>query len=144
MEHPTLDNDTFDDQAIATMSVGLCARRDNGRVTNAVDILVRPVHVSCDESGSHPGEKFVLLHLTREEVRSALHFLEEDWATQVELAGDPNEKRGPRPRISDGARLDFLCKQLAITVAHAFGWPVNTWDPAVFRAKVDEEMVRGK
>ena len=58
---PTLENDKFEDKAIAAMSVGLESYQSE--MTNAVYILVRPIDVLSDESGQHPGESFVQLFL---------------------------------------------------------------------------------
>ncbi len=86
----SLENDSFDDPNIGGIGICLRCRRDK-LITNAVDILVRPRDVRGDELGEHPGETFVMLTLTREEVRAMLHLLEEDWAMQIQYDGDPNE-----------------------------------------------------
>lgn len=90
MEAPTLEDDSFVDKAIATFGICLWDRHDGG-TTNAVQLLVRPVDVRCDESGGHPGESFVMVTITREELRGLLEQLDSDWAASVEHAGDPNE-----------------------------------------------------
>ena len=86
---PSLDDDSFVDKAIATMAITLWDRHYGG-TTNAVQLLVRPTDMRSDESGEHPGETFVMVTLTREELRALLTELDEDWALQVAVTGDPN------------------------------------------------------
>lgn len=76
---PTLDDDTFVDPAIATCSITLWHRPD-GAMTNAVQLLVRPTDVRGDEAGGHPGETFVMMTITREEIAAMLRALNEDAA----------------------------------------------------------------
>lgn len=76
---PTLEDDSFVDPAIAACSLALWPRKD-GTMTNAVQLLVRPRDVRGDESGGHPGERFVMVTITREEVRAMLHALKQDMA----------------------------------------------------------------
>lgn len=85
-ETPTLEDDTFVDPAIATCSLALWPRKD-GAMTNAVQLLVRPLDVRGDEAGGHPGERFVMVTITREEVRAMLAALEEDMADCMAAAG---------------------------------------------------------
>ncbi len=85
-ETPTLEDDTFVDPAIATCSFALWPRKD-GAMTNAVQLLVRPLDVRGDESGERPGEQFVMVTITREEVRKMLAALEEDMADCWRAAG---------------------------------------------------------
>ncbi|MDP3654287.1 MAG: hypothetical protein Q8R67_21680 [Rhodoferax sp.] len=83
---PTLENDSFVDKAIAQVSICLWESHDGG-TTNAVQLLARPLDVRGDESGGHPGEQFVMVTITREEI-SAMHYaLDQDWADQVKFAG---------------------------------------------------------
>lgn len=92
---PTLECDSFVDKAIATCSYCLWERHDGG-ITNAIQLLVRPLDVRCDESGSHPDENgFVMITITREELREMVKLLDEDWRRDVLLLGDPNL---PQPR----------------------------------------------
>ena len=83
---PTLDDDSFVDQAIATCSLALWHRKD-GAMTNAVQLLVRPLDVRGDESGGHPGERFVMVTITREEVRAMLAALDADMAECLRAVG---------------------------------------------------------
>lgn len=78
-KEPTLEDDSFVDPAIATCSLTLWERKD-GAMTNAVQLLVRPTDVRGDEAGGHPGEKFVMVTITREEVAAMLKALAEDAA----------------------------------------------------------------
>lgn len=78
-KEPTLGDDTFVDPAIATCSLTLWERKD-GAMTNAVQLLVRPTDLRGDESGAHPGERFVMVTITREEVAAMLKALAEDAA----------------------------------------------------------------
>lgn len=89
MNVPTLADDSFVDKAIAQMSCALWERHGGG-ITNAISLLVRPIDIRGDEAGGHPGEKFVMLTITREEVREMLEWLDDDWANQVSITGDPN------------------------------------------------------
>lgn len=78
MDEVLLANDSFVDKAVA--SVGICLWNDRaGKITNAVQLLVRPIDIRSDESGDHPGESFVHLTITREEVKAMLQALDEDW-----------------------------------------------------------------
>ena len=90
MNAPTLEDDSFVDKAIATFGICLWDRHDGG-TTSAVQILVRPLDVRGDESGGHPGESFVMVTITREEMREMLAALDQDWTDVVTHAGDPNE-----------------------------------------------------
>lgn len=76
---PTLEDDSFVDPAIAACSLALWSRKD-GTMINAVQLLVKPLDVRGDESGGHPGERFVMVTITREEVRAMLHALKQDMA----------------------------------------------------------------
>lgn len=93
MNLPTLADDSFVDPAIATMGICLWDRRGGG-MTNAVQLLVRPLDVRSDESGAHPGESFVMVTLTREELRAMLAELDRDWSEVVSVCGDPNGAPG--------------------------------------------------
>lgn len=86
---PTLEDDSFVDKAIATVGYVLWDRHDGG-ITNAVQLLLRPLDVRGDEAGGHPGESFVMATLTREEIREILAVLDEDWANQLQCTGEPN------------------------------------------------------
>ena len=79
----------FVDKAIATYGITLW---DNtlGQITNAAQFLIRPTDMRIDESGQYPGETFVMATLTRDELRSVLDDLEQDWADVVYHVGDPN------------------------------------------------------
>jgi hypothetical protein len=98
MEHviftPTLENDSFVDPAIAQMSISLWGRHGGG-MTSAVQLLVRPQDVRIDESGGHPGELFVMVTLTREELREMLAAVDADWSEVVSVCGDPNGAPAP-------------------------------------------------
>ena len=83
---PTLDDDTFVDPAIANCCLTLWERKD-GAMTNAVQLLVRPTDVRADESGGHPGERFVMVTITREEVAAMLKALNEDAALCLAAVG---------------------------------------------------------
>lgn len=83
---PTLANDSLIDKAIAQVSICLWDSHDGG-MTNAVQLLVRPLDIRSDESGGHPGEKFVMLTITREEIVEMQKALDADWADQVKFAG---------------------------------------------------------
>lgn len=67
------------DPAIATCALTLWDRKD-GSLTNAVQLLVRPADLRGDESGGHPGERFVMVTITREEIAAMLQTLEVDAA----------------------------------------------------------------
>lgn len=86
MSGPSLADDSFVDKAIATASYCLWALQ-GGEYTNAVQLLVRPVDIRSDESGGHPGETFVMLTITREEVRAILDELNRDWDQFAAFAG---------------------------------------------------------
>ena len=86
---PTLADDSFVDKAIATASITLCDHHESG-ITSAVQLLVRPLDLRSDESGAHPGETFVMVTITREEVRAMLTALDDDWSEVVRCNGDPN------------------------------------------------------
>ena len=83
---PTLEDDTFVDPAIANCCLTLWERKD-GAMTNAVQLLVRPTDVRGDESGGHPGERFVMVTITREEVAAMLKALNEDAALCLASVG---------------------------------------------------------
>lgn len=91
-ELPTLEDDTFVDPAIAACSLALWPRKD-GAMTNAVQLLVRPLDTRGDESGGHPGERFVMVTITREEVRAMLDALEQDMADCLQAAGAGGPKQ---------------------------------------------------
>ena len=90
MQTPTLANDSFVDKAIATVDLCLSDHHERG-LTSAVQLLVRPLDVRSDESGAHPGESFVMVTITREELRALLAAADEDWDEIVRLNGDPND-----------------------------------------------------
>lgn len=97
MDHtPTLENDSFVDPAIASFSICLWDRHGGG-ATSAAQLLVRPIDVRGDESGEHPGERFVMVTLTREELRVMLAELDADWATIVTHCGDLNADQDNKP-----------------------------------------------
>ena len=85
MPQPTLENDSFVDKAIAQASICLWDGHHGG-VTNAVQLFVRPLDVRGDESGSHPGETFVMVTITREEIAAMQKALDDDWADQIKFA----------------------------------------------------------
>lgn len=92
-EEPTLEDDSFVDPAIATCSLTLWERKD-GAMTNAVQLLVRPIDVRGDESGAHPGERFLMVTITREEVAAMLKALAEDAAlTLISVDADSDARR---------------------------------------------------
>ena len=82
---PILEDDTLVDKAIAQVSICLWDSHDGG-MTNAVQMLVRPVDIRSDESGGHPGEKFIMLTITREEIAEMQKALDADWADHVKFA----------------------------------------------------------
>lgn len=90
MSQVTLENDSLVDPAIAQVALTLWNEKD-GRMCSAVQLLVRPLDVRGDESGSHPGEEFVMLTITRDELQAMLKAVEEDWARCVKHCGDPNK-----------------------------------------------------
>jgi hypothetical protein len=85
----SLADDSLVDPAIAQVAATLWNEKD-GRMCSAVQILVRPLDVRGDEAGGHPGEEFVMVTITRDELRAMLDFVEEDWRLTVQYAGDPN------------------------------------------------------
>lgn len=87
---PTLLDDSFIDQSLAQAACCLWHRADGG-MTNAIQLLIRPMDVRGDESGNHPGEEFVMVTITREELRAMVTWLDEDWARDIALLGDPNQ-----------------------------------------------------
>ncbi len=91
MTAPTLADDSFVDKAIAAFRMTLWDRHGGG-VTSAAQLLVRPTDIRCDEGGGHPGELFVMLTITREELREMLAAVDEDWATIMLHCGDPNAR----------------------------------------------------
>lgn len=74
------------DKAVAQTSICLWEGHDGG-VTNAVQLLVRPLDVRGDDSGEHPGEKFVMVTITREEIAEMQKALDDDWADHVKFSG---------------------------------------------------------
>ena len=89
---PSLANDSFVDENIASFSYCLWQRERNGSgMTSAAQLLVRPVDVRSDESGEHPGEKFVMLTLTREELREMVYVLDTDWDDIVAHTANPDK-----------------------------------------------------
>jgi len=60
--------------------------KDGVTMTNAVQLLVRPADVRGDESGGHPGESFVMVTITREELTEMLAALTADWAEVTAVA----------------------------------------------------------
>lgn len=90
MSPVTLENDSLVDPAIAQVALTLWNEKD-GRMCSAVQLLVRPLDVRGDESGGHPGEQFVMLTITRDELQAMLKAVEEDWADSVKHCGDPNK-----------------------------------------------------
>lgn len=91
---PTLADDTFVDPAIATCSLTLWERKGGG-MTTAVQLLVRPSDMRGDESGGHPGERFVMVTITREELAAMLEAAVLDAAECLLVAG-ANLETGPR------------------------------------------------
>lgn len=88
MSHiPTLEDDSFVDKALANASICL-EEMNGGGMTNAVLLLVRPTDIRSDESGGHPGEKFVQVSITREEISAMLDALNEDWADHEKFASE--------------------------------------------------------
>jgi len=87
----SLADDSLVDPAIAQVSATLWNEKD-GRMCSAVQLLVRPLDVRGDEAGGHPGEEFVMVTITRDELRSMLDFVDGDWAETIQHAGDPNKK----------------------------------------------------
>lgn len=73
------------DQAIANAEISLHDTPEGG-MTNAITFLVRPERYVSDASGDHPGETFVEVTLTREEVREVLADLDKDWADHEKFA----------------------------------------------------------
>jgi PP-loop superfamily ATP-utilizing enzyme len=71
--------------SIANIEIGLHPTLD-GQITNAATFLVRPGRMVNDESGEHPGEQFIEITLTRQEVREVLQSLDEDWAYHQKFA----------------------------------------------------------
>ena len=90
MEKITLADDSFVDPALAQCSVALWNEKD-GRMCSAIQLLIRPLDVRGDEAGGHPGEEFVMVTITRDELRAILDFVEEDWRRTVFCCGDPNK-----------------------------------------------------
>lgn len=99
---PALEDGSFVDPAIATMGICLWDRHGGG-ITSAVQLLVRPLDVRSDESGGHPGESFVMVTLTREELREMLAAVDADWSEVVSVCGDPNGAPAPAVEAVQGA-----------------------------------------
>lgn len=78
MPEITLADDSLVDPAIAQVALTLWNEKD-GRMCSAVQLLVRPLDVRGDEAGGHPGEEFVMLTITRDELRAMLDAVETDW-----------------------------------------------------------------
>jgi len=91
MSEITLGDDSLVDPAIAQVALTLWNEKD-GRMCSAVQLLVRPLDVRSDESGGHPGEQFVMLTITRDELKAMLDAVDEDWSTVIKHTGDPNQK----------------------------------------------------
>lgn len=91
MAEITLADDSLVDPAIAQVGLTLWNEKD-GRMCSAVQLLVRPLDVRGDEAGGHPGEEFVMLTITRDELKAMLDAVDEDWATVIKHTGDPNQK----------------------------------------------------
>lgn len=91
MESVTLADDSLVDRAIAQVGLTLWNEKD-GRMCSAVQLLVRPLDVRGDESGGHPGEEFVMVTITRDELRAMLDAVDQDWAEVTRCAGNPNAK----------------------------------------------------
>ncbi len=89
MNEPTLEDNSFVDKAIGNIAISLWERPDGG-VTNAIQLLVRPLDIRCDESGRLPGEDFVMVTITREELRAMLVQLDEDWEEMEKHCGELN------------------------------------------------------
>jgi hypothetical protein len=87
---PTLETNSFVDPNIGTFGIALWNRHCGG-MTSAVQILVRPNDIRCDESGQLPGERFVMLTLTLEELKELVKCVQRDWDDTVAHCGDPNE-----------------------------------------------------
>lgn len=87
-----LDDDSLLDPAIATFAIGLTHYKP-ARITNCIEVLIRPTNVTTDESGHHPGETFVQASFTREEVAAMLKALNEDWADHVRFNGNNGQSR---------------------------------------------------
>jgi hypothetical protein len=74
------------DQVIACAEIALHDTPDGG-MTNAITYLVRPGQpLVSDASGEHPGELFIPVTRTREELRSDLASLDQDWADHERFA----------------------------------------------------------
>lgn len=71
---------TYADPNIATVYLDMDVI--GGKWTNTLGILIRPENMTNDESGEHKG-LFAEVVVTREELRSWLAWLEEDWARQL-------------------------------------------------------------
>lgn len=78
-EVPSLVDDSFADKALAAIDLSLCML-PSGEVSNRAELLVRPTDIRTDEAGRHPGERFVLVTITREEVRELLEMMDRDVA----------------------------------------------------------------
>lgn len=94
---PSLADDSFDDKALAAIGLSLCSL-PGGEVSNRAELLVRPTDMRSDESGEHPGERFVLVTITREEVRALLTMMDEDVA---EVRATANDQHNRAPRSGD-------------------------------------------
>lgn len=75
---PTLEDGDFFDRAVA--QVGCHVVNTYRGTTNAISLLVRPIDIRSDESGEHPGETFVMVSLTREELHEIVKLADDDWA----------------------------------------------------------------
>lgn len=89
-EQTSRADDAFLDPMIATMAIGLTHYK-SGKITNCIEVLIRPDVVTTDESGRHPGETFVQASLTREEVAKMLDWLHTDWAEHVRANGNSGQ-----------------------------------------------------
>lgn len=73
---------------LADVHIELGVRPDSPhRFTNFATLLVRPHHTESDASGTHPGEQFYMLSISRQKLKSILLDLEDDWDDHMEHCG---------------------------------------------------------
>lgn len=129
-------------------------------ITNGVCLLVRPHAGVRDESGEHPGETFVEVTLTRQEVRAIADWLDEDWRYQVSATPHvlekpyrkdktPAQKRAETPLVSHARnvaskRLKFHAGRIAAApIAAANVVPAIAIAAFVVTCKVCEAALSG-
>lgn len=105
-ELETSATECYFDPAIAAMHCSLDYLAD-GHMTNVAEVLVRPSALVSDESGEHPGERFMRVKFTREDVQGMLAWLEQDWADTVQHCGRPVPL--PRPVEPQPAERVYIC-----------------------------------